>query len=604
MLAAVKLTSATRQNLWRLTFIRTLVLAAQAGSVGLAYWFDLLPLPWLQLAVTLGFSTVLCVFTAIRLRTTWPVTELEYALQLACDLFIHSVLLYFSGGSTNPFVSYYLVPLTIAAVTLPWRYSVVLSGIALTLYTLLLAQFYPLQTFPIARENLQIYGMWLSFALSAAVITFFAARMAEELRRQEELRAIRREEGLRDQQLLAVATQAAGAAHELGTPLATMSVLLKEMTQDHHDPALQDDLSVLQEQVKQCKLTLQQLVRAAEANRRLAVEMQDVTQWLDEALNRWHLMRPEASYRFNLLGQGSVPRMAPPPDLTQALLNLLNNAADACPEGLGVQLDWDAENVTISIRDHGAGVPLAIAEQIGKPFFTTKGKGFGLGLFLSKASVTRAGGSVKLYSHEEGGTLTELRLPVSHEEISMSDEIQVEGEELPHLLLVDDDATFTRVMARAMSRRGFRVSTAGSAEEGLTIAQADLPDYAALDLKMDGDSGLVLLPKLLELDPEMRVVILTGYSSIATAVEAIKRGACNYLCKPADADDVLAALLSEHADLDTLVPENPMSVDRLQWEHIQRVLTEHEGNISATARALGMHRRTLQRKLQKRPVRR
>ena len=210
MLAAVKLTSATRQNLWRLTFIRTLVLAAQAGSVGLAYWFDLLPLPWLQLAVTLGFSTVLCVFTAIRLRTTWPVTELEYALQLACDLFIHSVLLYFSGGSTNPFVSYYLVPLTIAAVTLPWRYSVVLSGIALTLYTLLLAQFYPLQTFPIARENLQIYGMWLSFALSAAVITFFAARMAEELRRQEELRAIRREEGLRDQQLLAVATQAAG----------------------------------------------------------------------------------------------------------------------------------------------------------------------------------------------------------------------------------------------------------------------------------------------------------------------------------------------------------------------------------------------------------
>lgn len=186
----------------------------------------------------------------------------------------------------------------------------------------------------------------------------------------------------------------------------------------------------------------------------------------------------------------------------------------------------------------------------------------------------------------------------------MSEEIQIEGEELPHLLLVDDDATFTRVMARAMDRRGFRVSTAGSAEEGLVLAQQDIPDYAALDLKMDGDSGLVLLPKLLELDPEMRVVILTGYSSIATAVEAIKRGACNYLCKPADADDVVAALLSQHADLETLVPDNPMSVDRLQWEHIQRVLGEHDNNISATARALGMHRRTLQRKLQKRPVRR
>ncbi|MCY1451958.1 putative PEP-CTERM system histidine kinase [compost metagenome] len=153
------------------------------------------------------------------------------------------------------------------------------------------------------------------------------------------------------------------------------------------------------------------MVRAAEANRRLAVEDQEVTFWLDEALNRWHLMRPEASYRFHQLGLGSIPRLAPPPDLTQALLNLLNNAADACPEGLEVRLDWDAQDIVISIRDHGPGVPLAIAEQIGKPFFTTKGKGFGLGLFLSKASVTRAGGSVKLYSHEEGGTLTELRLP-------------------------------------------------------------------------------------------------------------------------------------------------------------------------------------------------
>ncbi len=179
-----------------------------------------------------------------------------------------------------------------------------------------------------------------------------------------------------------------------------------------------------------------------------------------------------------------------------------------------------------------------------------------------------------------------------------------EQEELPHLLLVDDDATFTRVMARAMVRRGFRVSSAASAEEGLALAAADTPDYAVLDLKMEGESGLVLLPKLLALHADMRVLILTGYSSIATAVEAIKRGACNYLCKPADADDVLAALLSESTDLQQLVPDSPMSVDRLQWEHIQRVLSENEGNISATARALGMHRRTLQRKLQKRPVKR
>ncbi len=184
----------------------------------------------------------------------------------------------------------------------------------------------------------------------------------------------------------------------------------------------------------------------------------------------------------------------------------------------------------------------------------------------------------------------------------MNDEVN--GEDQPLLLLVDDDPTFTRVMARALVRRGLRVNTASNAEEAMQLAQQERPDYAVLDLKMEGDSGLVLLPRLLELYPDLKVAILTGYSSIATAVEAIKRGACNYLCKPADADDVLTALLSEQADPDTLVPEHPMSVDRLQWEHIQRVLAEHEGNISATARALGMHRRTLQRRLQKRPVRR
>ena len=184
----------------------------------------------------------------------------------------------------------------------------------------------------------------------------------------------------------------------------------------------------------------------------------------------------------------------------------------------------------------------------------------------------------------------------------MTDESTLEQH--PLLLLVDDDPTFTRVMARSLTRRGLRVTTAADADEAMQRAREEEPDFAVLDLKMEGDSGLVLLPRLRELYPDLKVVILTGYSSITTAVEAIKRGATNYICKPADADDVLTALLSEQADPDTLVPEHPMSVDRLQWEHIQRVLGEHDGNISATARALGMHRRTLQRKLQKRPVRR
>lgn len=404
--------SASLQNLGRLVLIRLLVLAAQAGSVGFAWLSGRFDLPWAELGITLGVSALLSLCTALRLRGPWPVTELEYAIQLGGDLVIHSVLLYYTGGSSNPFVSYYLVPLTIAAATLPWLHTLSLAGLALASYTLLMVWSHPLEIPADTQQSLLIYGMWLSFAQAAVMITFFVAKMAEELRRQEQLRAQRREESMRDQQLLAVATQAAGAAHELGTPLATMSVLLKELRQAHRDePELQEDLGLLQEQVRLCKETLQQLVRAAEAERRQSISEQTVGEWLEAVLRRWHLMRPEATYRYQCLGLGAAPRLMPPTDLSQALLNLLNNAADACPENLEIRLDWDAREICLSIRDHGAGVPLAIAEQLGKPFFTTKGKGFGLGLFLSQASVSRAGGTVKLYNHEAGGTLTELRLP-------------------------------------------------------------------------------------------------------------------------------------------------------------------------------------------------
>lgn len=171
-------------------------------------------------------------------------------------------------------------------------------------------------------------------------------------------------------------------------------------------------------------------------------------------------------------------------------------------------------------------------------------------------------------------------------------------------LVVDDDPTFTRVLARSLTRRGFNVSVARSVDEALIQARSEIPALASVDLKMEGPSGLELIEALKALNPEMKILILTGYASIATAVDAIKLGATNYLPKPADADQILAALNHEEADAGQEISTDHMSVSRLEWEHIQKVLTEHEGNISATARALGMHRRTLQRKLQKRPVRR
>ncbi|QAU25117.1 response regulator transcription factor [Dyella sp. M7H15-1] len=176
------------------------------------------------------------------------------------------------------------------------------------------------------------------------------------------------------------------------------------------------------------------------------------------------------------------------------------------------------------------------------------------------------------------------------------------------LLIVDDDATFVRVLSRALTSRGFDVISTSRADEARTLSRRHQPRHCVLDLKLSEENGLRLIPELHELVPDMRILLLTGYASIATAVEAIKRGAHDYLSKPVDADVVVRALLdgdsAQHVDDEVIdAPEAPLALRRLEWEHIQRVLTECEGNISETARRLGMHRRTLQRKLSKHPVR-
>ncbi len=177
-----------------------------------------------------------------------------------------------------------------------------------------------------------------------------------------------------------------------------------------------------------------------------------------------------------------------------------------------------------------------------------------------------------------------------------------EGDDKPSLLLVDDDATLCDTLGRAIAKRGFEVKTALTAAAATKLATENPPEYAVVDLRLPDKPGLKLVSTLIGLDPHTRIVILTGYGNIATAIEAIKLGATYYLCKPVDADDIIAALYHDAANVEVPPKEKPMSIRRLEWEHIWRVLREQKGNISEAARALSMHRRTLQRKLAKRPV--
>ena len=170
------------------------------------------------------------------------------------------------------------------------------------------------------------------------------------------------------------------------------------------------------------------------------------------------------------------------------------------------------------------------------------------------------------------------------------------------VLVVDDDETFADILGRTLERHGFSVRVAYDIEGALAEAGTEVPDYAVLDLRLGEESGLSLIEPLRAANPRIHMVVLTGYASISTAVTAVKKGVQNYLAKPVSTKAVLDALLNEDTIEEESQDFDAMSLRRLEWEHIQRVLVEHDGNISATARALKMHRRTLQRKLAKKPV--
>lgn len=169
-------------------------------------------------------------------------------------------------------------------------------------------------------------------------------------------------------------------------------------------------------------------------------------------------------------------------------------------------------------------------------------------------------------------------------------------------LLVDDDEAFRDTLARSLERHGLIVHKAHDSSSAFSLAEEYLPSLGIIDLCIGNESGLQVVEKLSSRYPDMKLVILTGFASISTAVEAIKLGATHYLTKPATASDIMEALQKEHGNAAIDTAAQPMSVKRLEWEHIQKVLSEHDGNVSAAARALNMHRRTLQRKLQKKPV--
>jgi two-component system sensor histidine kinase RegB len=257
-------------------------------------------------------------------------------------------------------------------------------------------------------NNLHIMGMWGNFAVSALLITYFVTRMASTLKQQEIKLAQQREDQLRDEQVIGIGALAAGTAHELGTPLNTMKILVDEMQYEKSD--FTEELTILQQQIEQCRTTLKQLVATAETSTDNQ-EVKPVREYFDKLLERWQVMCPKT--QANIHYTENLPECTTRfhPTIAQSLINLLNNASEASTE-VDINLSWDTEAVHLNIRDYGKGITPEQQEVLGQPFNSDKPDGMGLGLFLTQASVNRYGGKVSISSADGQGTLTQVMLPL------------------------------------------------------------------------------------------------------------------------------------------------------------------------------------------------
>ena len=415
--------TAMSDNLRRLCLVRVILLGAMAVALGFAYIYQL-DVPYTALGLILLLLTGLNIASWIRSHREWPVTEFEFLLQILADILGLSLILYFSGGATNPFISYFLVPLSIAAATLPWRFTWIVALLCIGIYSLLLVYNQPLEALAphhhdSSRLSLHVIGMWANFTFSALLITYFVVRMAQALRDREQQLNQMREEDLRDEQIMAVATLAAGTAHELGTPLSTMKILLEELHQESTDnQALRNDLDILASQVDICRSTLTKLVATADRNRQGVDTLYQAGEYFRELTRDWHLLHPATALTLAISPQLEQLRLSGDATLKQALINLLDNASTASPAAISVDIGTDDDCIVMEILDYGPGLAHDIAGQIGKPIIISSESGLGIGLLLTHATLTRFGGDVTLYRREPRGTRTRATLPASRIKIS------------------------------------------------------------------------------------------------------------------------------------------------------------------------------------------
>ncbi len=411
--------SARHSNLDRLLALRWFVIAGctallVASSLGIELVMAT-PFAW----VALGIYALSNAAIQHLLQRGKRYGEAFFLLNLALDLVVLYVFLHFSGGAANPFTLLFLLPVIVAAATLKPLAIWVVTALAIVAYSVLLWQA-PAEHSRHAMQaefDLHVVGMWLGLVFIAGLVGYFVAGMGQALRARERELALARERALRDERVIALGALAAGAAHELGTPLGTMAVLTGELKRDNtlSKPEQTRSLELLEAEIERCKTVLSSLGRQGHEVRAGGGRGLLPSEFLDTLVANFRSLRPEVSVQSAWQGPEPDQRIVADQTLSQALVSLLNNAADAAPGTVAVTGRCPGDEFCIDIEDHGLGLTRAVAEQIGYRPVSTKSEhgGLGIGVLLSQSVIERLGGALTYHDTRQGHTLVRVRLPRS-----------------------------------------------------------------------------------------------------------------------------------------------------------------------------------------------
>lgn len=406
------------QNLKYLLLIRLFAIGGQVLAFFFMQYFFAIKLPVIPISIIIIALGLFTFFSWQYINRSPVLSQRIFLIQLLADLVALSLLIYFTGGSINPFISLFIIPIIFAAASLKATYTWVIAIIALACYTTLMFFHVPLthQHHHGNHMDLHIWGMWYGFILSAILVAYFVSRIAKTLRDQDRKLAAIREEQLHAEQILALGTLAAGTAHELGTPLSTMAVLAKELEHDYADnPDLSENLGLIRQQIDRCKSILARMAIDAGELQAESGYRTVLVDYLTRLIDEWKNTRLDVEVNINLKNGQASPLIIADHTLTHALTNVLDNAADATASRIDIEAEWDDNNLTIKIHDDGHGIDREILDNLGKTIVTSKtqGNGMGLGLFLAQTTFNRYGGSMQLNNRAEGGATVIIILPLS-----------------------------------------------------------------------------------------------------------------------------------------------------------------------------------------------